>query len=1205
MSTVYGFIKVKETDEPIAGLVVLVAARGIQKTLTKTTSKSSDPFKIYTQRLGSTITDAGGKFQIDFDKDMEGKSKGQEQSERILAILAPATTTSIKQRISASSYNKLLYWVKLPHMSPNQTEACNIRLTEKQLKKFDIQIRSNWLTSDVEGQIAYLIETEKNSEKYHTAFQRDVAPLRKKRFERKKKIATEAKKFASCLSATPTTIQSHRYFKRSNEEVESKIKNAMEDGLVKIANAPAQNKGTMTVYLDDESLSSLGVNIIPAPLPDDTIFEIETDKLCQLMSERRGGTELNRVRGLLDAYKVEAEANARLEQDESESPNEDEVTGETQPVIEEIAPATAIAKRVLGQIKDMPLDTSASESTLPRAFTRDELNAMLPAVQLGAGPTDVPSFHDFFNLQIAFPHIWTEAFDEELRWMTEELYGETVVLHEDYGTEYQGVAELKEMADLRAFLRELQGQHYRGQPMPPKLREYIGIGQAQWDVLDEYSRQRIREICEEIALLQRYMGEHPLNPPHLKRIEQQIRDLKSQADSLLEANMDTRMMRLLTGISNRLSEPYAFHYFAPNTVNFGLLLTYRQYWQPGPYQVGDLVSTIPLAPGEKRRFETKHAIKRTRAETEMAKAMSSKSFDSTTTKRADAEITEKASLTSNFKMTAEGTFQFGIADIKSGTEFGSDQSQESTRIKKDFREAVLKAAQEYKQERTVEVRTTDDLSTEMTTSGELSNPNNELTVTYLLYELERQYTISERIHRVTPVILVAQDLPAPHEITESWLLTNEWILRRVILDDTLRPALDYISDAFAGEEVSISVHKANWENQVALVKELEATVKGLKSTRDVLRKGMIETQQEIDLMEGMEEADKVNRILRGIFTLGLSEVAPNPADANAKLTHEQKVALQKAYEERLKYTEEALAEKQENFISAQEALANATKEYTEAVKSQTNRRVAIDQLRIHIKENIFYYMQAIWDHEPPDQRFFRLYHINVNLPEAPNRTFWIRPATEDDLETGIPTVEHEGVKYIIQLDPPTLPDYPNNKPLVEIADLDHPLGYKGNYIIFPLKTCLYLTNFMMREFFDDYFGVRDPEVAANFSVEELLTYAEALIRDGKITDRQRAALQSIVMTKLRQPRRDSDLVVVPTGELFMEALLGEHVLLENFKLNHRFIDMAKARAEWRQTEIENLRRAARLLKEEPDLEDPDIDRHIVLEGPASDVHLDT
>jgi hypothetical protein len=381
----------------------------------------------------------------------------------------------------------------------------------------------------------------------------------------------------------------------------------------------------------------------------------------------------------------------------------------------------------------------------------------------------------------------------------------------------------------------------------------------------------------------------------------------------------------------------------------------------------------------------------------------------------------------------------------------------------------------------------------------------------------------------------------------------------------------------------------------------------LKSARDILRERLIGVEEEISRIKSIEDENKARRIFQGIFTFGLSEVAPSPGAAAGSAALSEATAMQQAMEKRLEYLQGALAEAQERFVAAEEALNEATRTYTSALEAQTNRRVAIDQLRVHVKENILYYMQAIWDHEPPDQRFFRLYHIEVALPESRSRRVHFRPATAEDIAIGIPTIERGGRRYIVEFEPPAPPDpdNPNTKQLVEIADLDHPLGYKGNYIIFPLKTCLYLTNFMMREFFDDYFGVRDPDLAANYSVEELLTYAEALIRDGNLTSAQHDALTTIVMTKLRQPRRDSDLVIVPTGELYIEALPGAHVLLEDFKLNHRFVDMAKARAEWREAELENLRRAARLLQEEPNLQDPDVDRHIVVEGGEVDVHVDT
>jgi hypothetical protein len=55
----------------------------------------------------------------------------------------------------------------------------------------------------------------------------------------------------------------------------------------------------------------------------------------------------------------------------------------------------------------------------------------------------------------------------------------------------------------------------------------------------------------------------------------------------------------------------------------------------------------------------------------------------------------------------------------------------------------------------------------------------------------------------------------------------------------------------------------------------------------------------------------------------------------------------------------------------------ATDKYVAAAKDHFGKAADIDRLRIHVKDNIIYYMQAIWTYEPPDQRYFRLYDIDV------------------------------------------------------------------------------------------------------------------------------------------------------------------------------------------------------------------------------------
>jgi hypothetical protein len=83
------------------------------------------------------------------------------------------------------------------------------------------------------------------------------------------------------------------------------------------------------------------------------------------------------------------------------------------------------------------------------------------------------------------------------------------------------------------------------------------------------------------------------------------------------------------------------------------------------------------------------------------------------------------------------------------------------------------------------------------------------------------------------------------------------------------------------------------------------------------------------------------------------------------------------------------------------------------------------------------------------------------------------------------------------------------------------------------------------------------------------------------------------MNRLMSTRRESDEIVVPTNSIYIEALVGTHPLLEDFKLMHRILDVKKVQAEVRHAELENIRLGARALKAR--LEDPDIEKKIVIE----------
>lgn len=651
----------------------------------------------------------------------------------------------------------------------------------------------------------------------------------------------------------------------------------------------------------------------------------------------------------------------------------------------------------------------------------------------------------------------------------------------------------------------------------------------------------------------------------------------------------SRLTQLLTQLEKLLSERrYAFDVFAKNSINFGIMVTYRQTWKPEKYQVGDLVSTIPLAPKEIRRYTTRAVTKKTRAVKELEDNLRTRRTESSDTTRADGEIVKKAQEKTHFNLTASETFgsddSMKITATQSG---GGDSSKESAQIKKEMRESVLKSAQEYRQQNRMEVDTSESAETEATTFHEIQNPNDELAVTYLFYELQRTYKISERIHKLTPVILVANEVPAPHEIDDAWLIQHDWILRRAILDDSFRLTLDYLTKSFVGAEINIRILENNAIGQKNVVDKIDQQIQANVQLLSSIQSSIESANQ--NLAGAQQQEGLFNTVKRIFDPIGITGTATGVVDPAQTMLDAAKDSLARAERERARLLAQLEV--------ATTALQIAVDKLSSAVKEHYDRVSEIDRLRAHVKDNILYYMQAIWRQEPPDQRFFRLYNIDVPIVEPVTTGITVSVSTDNNGKTmppGLRNLLDDEETVTATLPMPTVEV--TKKKLIEVADLDNVLAYKGNYMVFALKETNYITLHMMQDYLDvgEELLLRDPDELGNFNIEQLQELATAVNKkDPNDFNARRDDFKKMLMDRLTSSRKENELVIVPTKSLYIECLVGTHPLLEDFKLIHRALDVKKVQAEVRRAELENIRLAARAL--EGEREDPDIEKKIVIE----------
>jgi hypothetical protein len=839
------------------------------------------------------------------------------------------------------------------------------------------------------------------------------------------------------------------------------------------------------------------------------------------------------------------------------------------------------ADEILTLVRRALLDQRLATGAPVRADA-GSVDAAVSAFALRRGPAELPSLHDFKTLQIAFGHVWQQLVDDTPASLAAEAGHQAAQL--GYTVDFSAARSPRDL--LGTVLGTLSVQS----SPPAAVVAAFDVTKEEWNACDPAHQHKLESLAADLAKAR--TGLVPdRGLPSLFRVvspmmaEQFAQSLKEQGELIIDYvrySNDRSFHKILTELDHALRANYAFTIFGADAsakaVNFGLLNTYRQRWEPTAYQVGDLVKSIPLAPKEERKYSLKTTFTRKRAEKEALKNNTSLTQQQNTTTRAEAEIVAKAQSKSDFKLNAEANF----SKWKVSSSLGLEAEKESQDTRKDFRESVLQATHEFKEERSVDVTSEESFGSESEASGTVVNPNDELAVTYLFYELQRRCKVSEQLYRTMPVVLVAQDVPSPHEITEAWIVAHDWMLNRALLDDSFRPALQYLAQKNVGDDFAVRELRRNLRTQRQLVESLKRELTILRKETDnryVALESAINNRihQETD-----RETDSFWDDV-GEFFGGAKE---SPEGAKSR-----ELAAKDAHAYAVERSEKLSAAVQREVGT----LHQLTDEYNKVMRDHLDKKTMVARLQAHIKNNIIYYLQAVWSLEPPDQRFMRL--INTEVPSLElddGLTCDVRMRPDDDLfaqfrdQAAGETLHRAWVNARLRVGAP--------RRLIEVADLSTLLGFQGNYMVFPLKRHNALTELMAMPYVDASFGAMDPDQLSNISLEDYARYVCCLRErlSGEEFDALAPTLRNWLQLLLADPLRNGDEVVIPTGSLYIEVMVSANTLLEDFKIQHRALDVAKVDQEVRMQALENQRYAKRLLLDE--LDDPRVDKQVAVHG---------
>jgi hypothetical protein len=1109
-------------------------------------SSSSDGSLGIGDRIGSRLTDAAGAFELSYDDDEARiRNPGETRPDLWLSVLAP-------EEPGVAPDARVLYSSPQVRQGAGRTEQYLIRLPGELLTKAGIPLPIDpKLPQDqpekAAGRLDQAITLQNTVEQETRRIAADQVTAVREQAQQTDTVI-EAKLFESLTGLTPEEAERRRIVP-PNAKPEPLVWKTVNEGIDNVINPGGPIAGYIVVSQEqaDKFKDADG----------DYRDDIPAEEIEPFLYQ--GDTVESRPAYLLRTDPAALACKSQVPDDPFGDPPPSDPPPVTldgnggDPVTEADLPT------FVGRLLD-PMVAPEDDAIVTRPDA-DDVQSSVDALQLRSGPADVTAFHDFHQLQIAFDYVLQQAIDQNVIDAGKALGRQLI----DRGGDPIGSLDAGNDAieTLRAETRHV------GTARTSLQSAGIAFGKG-------------------IEATDAVFHTGPFKPPFVQ---------PPFVDGGVVFNgpggQTAEPEDLLSELDDALRERYKFEIFAPGSTNFGLLVSYRQQWEPITYQVGDMVKTITLTPKETRKVSSKRVIKRERSVKELQENQRIRKDEMNDTSRDEAEIVQKAQDKTSFNLTAKGSFDIGISSGDSTTSLTRDAESASSEVKKSFRESVLKAAQEFKDERKLEVETKSSDELEVTESAEIVNPNDELTVTYLFYELQRRYRISESIHRLTPVVLVAMEVPNPsrREI-DKVLLSHAWIINRVLLDDRYRPALEYLSCRVVGDELALRELQAKVGRIQTVVNQLTQMHKEIEATltaRELALQAAIEQRA-----KGVEHEDN-----EGFFDAAWDAVVGSGDETDLEAARIREDSAKEAYERSVREEKDLRM----RLDAETAALDAATDAYAKAYAEHANHLLEVAALRVHFKENVLYYMQAIWSHTYQDEIFFSLFKVSVPRLTAKKKTYGV--AAAEPLPVGVVSQPGEVVLAVhveVELDSGLEPET-DMATLAEVADLDQPLGCKGNYMIFPLKQSNALTDFMMVPYVDSALGLRDPDDLANWTPESFASYARCVLDSLKdeLPPEEFEALKTELERRYKlivsNPRPSTDEIVVPTSSLYIEGLPGVHPLIEDFKLLHRHNDVKRAHAETRKLEMENVRYAARILGEE--LADPEVDKQVIFTGPPN------
>jgi hypothetical protein len=237
---------------------------------------------------------------------------------------------------------------------------------------------------------------------------------------------------------------------------------------------------------------------------------------------------------------------------------------------------------------------------------------------------------------------------------------------------------------------------------------------------------------------------------------------------------------------------YEFRPYSSRSVAFGIKLNYKQNWGSLGVQSGETVKTIPLGPKQVEKITTRTTSTIKKLSNKEIVRSTESSFETSDSSTLSNAIVNESGSKISAEMNTKVSGPIEIVEVEAGSKLGTELSSSSKETKEQLNERMEKTAQKMKSDIKISVSNEFQSTTEFDSSTEISNPNDDIAITYIYSKLQQQYELVSYLNEVSNVIFVPEKLPSIQDIRRDWIRKYDWIIAKNLLDESFQADLSAV-----------------------------------------------------------------------------------------------------------------------------------------------------------------------------------------------------------------------------------------------------------------------------------------------------------------------------------------------------------------------------------------------------------------------------